>query len=296
MTSIDVDESALVAALATSGSPTLEAVEQIDKDLHRAGRKELGVADEDATAHRTALRRLLFAWCILSEPHGWHYCQAMSLIGAGLLVSTAHNVEEAFVLFVRLMNSLPARFFDERLEGARVEVRALRILATQSAAPLMTQLPTEPLDMVASQWFQTLFAGFLPLPCCLALWKRMATGVSIRPAAVDAVGGDGGAPPTTLALGAALALLNLVRAELEEAAAEDAAEPDDGGGCASYAVLQGAPALAPSADAFIDTALAASPSAAAAEAARCAARATLEAEEAADRERKACERARRASR
>ena len=62
--------------------------EMIDKDVHRAGREALGVADEDAKSHREALRRVLHAWCVLRPEVG--YCQAMNAVAAALLVVCDH--------------------------------------------------------------------------------------------------------------------------------------------------------------------------------------------------------------
>ena len=95
--------------------------EQIEKDLHRVGRLELGITDADAKSHRASLRCLLHGWCWCCEG----YSQAMSHVGASL-VATSSDVEGAFVSFAWLMRSLPADFFDE---GHRIEARALRVLA-----------------------------------------------------------------------------------------------------------------------------------------------------------------------
>eukprot|EP00966_Prymnesium_polylepis_P279424 6455502-Prymnesium_polylepis.1 len=75
-------------------------------DLHRAGRQELGVADEDADAHREALRRLLERWCVLRPELG--YIQGLNCIGAALLVLCDHAEEEAIALLVMLIERLPA--------------------------------------------------------------------------------------------------------------------------------------------------------------------------------------------
>ena len=73
---------------ALSSQPPSEAdAEIIGKDVHRAGRQELGIANEDARPHREALRRVLHAWCALRPEIG--YCQAMNQIAAALLVVVA---------------------------------------------------------------------------------------------------------------------------------------------------------------------------------------------------------------
>ena len=86
-------------------SPPSDA-EQIEKDLHRAGRLELGVPDDDLESHYSALRRVLRAWCWASDGQG--YSQAMSRLGAMLLVAADNDPKEAFTSFAWLMRSLHA--------------------------------------------------------------------------------------------------------------------------------------------------------------------------------------------
>ena len=96
--------------------------EMIEKDLHRAGRQELGVADEDAEAHRAALRRVLQSWCSLRPEIG--YVQGLNCIAAALLVLCDHAEDEAVTLLVMLVDRLPADWYLESLMGGRVEVEA----------------------------------------------------------------------------------------------------------------------------------------------------------------------------
>ena len=104
-----------------SVSPQDDA-EMIEKDLHRAGRQELGIADEDAEAHREALRRVLQSWCTLRPEVG--YVQGLNCIAAALLVICDHAEDEAVTLLVMLVDRLPADWYLESLLGGRVEVEA----------------------------------------------------------------------------------------------------------------------------------------------------------------------------
>ena len=78
----------------------------IELDLHRAGRQELGVSDEDAEAHRAALRRVLQSWCALRPEMG--YIQGLNCIAAALLVMCEHAEAETIVLLTMLVDRLPA--------------------------------------------------------------------------------------------------------------------------------------------------------------------------------------------
>ena len=112
--------------------PTGEDARLIEMDLHRAGRQELGVADEDAEAHRAALRRVLCTWCAVRPQIG--YVQGLNCIAAALLVLTDHAVEEASVLLLLLVDRLPADWYIDKLKGGRVECGAL-LLSFQARRP-----------------------------------------------------------------------------------------------------------------------------------------------------------------
>ena len=71
--------------------PLGEDAQLLDMDVHRAGRKELGIADEAATAHRAALRRVLRCWCA-ARPH-IGYVQGINCIAAALLVMCRQLLE-----------------------------------------------------------------------------------------------------------------------------------------------------------------------------------------------------------
>ena len=194
--------------------------DQIERDLHRAGRIELGVADADVDDHYAALRRVLRAWCWAAPAQG--YSQAMSRIAATLLVSAGNDAEKAFLSFAWLMRSLPGGYYDL---GHRIEVRALRLLAAWRWPDVFGPSMYEALELVTTAWFLSLWAGVLPLECCVAVWAQ-----TIVDGADDDDGGGGGAADGGAAadtsLRVAMALLERVLMPLHEAVAMDAADGD----------------------------------------------------------------------
>lgn len=219
--SASLDTSLLALSEATASLDAATAA-QIDKDLHRAGRQDLGVKDADAERHREALRRLLNAWAAQPDEV---YHQAMCFIAASLLVAENLDVERAYAAFVGVMCALPAGYYGEGLEGCRIEVRALRHLAARRWPEVYgkASIVNEPLDLVCTQWLLALFGSLLPPACCQALWIEMSESET---------------EPSDLPLRVGLVLLGSVLKPLEEAISEDEAEEEVGGGCASYTVLQ----------------------------------------------------------
>jgi hypothetical protein len=205
--------------------------DQIEKDLHRAGRLELGVADDDLEAHLTALRRVLRAWCHASNGQG--YSQAMSRIAASLLVAADNDAEMAFLSFAWLMRTLPGDYYEGSTTGYRVDVRAMRILAAWRWPDVVVPALYEPVELVAGQWFLSLWATVLPLECCLSIWAQM-----IHEGADD---GDGSAQVPDTSLRVALVLLDRSLDQLHDAATMDAA---DVAGSAAAASAEDEPAFA----------------------------------------------------
>ena len=211
--------------------------EQIDKDLSRAGRLELGVHDDDAAAHREGLRQLLSRWVSSQPNQGYH--QAMCFIGASLLHAELLDVDRAYASFAAVMRSLPAGYYGEALVGCRADVRALRYLAASrwpdicGRAAIVNE-PMELMDRVCTQWLLALYGSQLSAECCRVVWHEMArTRV--------ALGDDGAeAPPSDLPLRVGLVLLESVLVDLPKGIEKDAAEGETAGGGSSYAVLQGA--------------------------------------------------------
>ena len=170
--------SALRDALDVSALSIAEA-EAIDADLHRAGRQELGISDEDANAHRQSLRQVLRAWCVLRPTIG--YVQAMNQIAAAALVLCDHDEFRALSLFIRCLDALPSDFFGRgqvgvspALAGCVAEVSALVRLAEQRYPSLFAATTAdslrESLSMVATQWYAALWVGVLPVACLPAAW------------------------------------------------------------------------------------------------------------------------------
>ena len=211
--------------------------EQIDKDLSRAGRLELGVHDDDAAAHREGLRQLLSRWVSSQPTQGYH--QAMCFIGASLLHAELLDVDRAYASFAAVMRSLPAGYYGEALVGCRADVRALRYLAASrwpdicGRAAIVNE-PMELMDRVCTQWLLALYGSQLSAECCRVVWHEMArTRV--------ALGDDGAeAPPSDLPLRVGLVLLESVLGDLRKGIEKDAAEGETAGGGSSYAILQGA--------------------------------------------------------
>ena len=156
------------SSLDLRGAPSADDAEQIEKDLHRSGRLELGVTDDEVEAHYASLRRILHAWCHASNGN---YSQAMGRIGMTLVVTAGpSNPEGAFLSFAWLMRSLPPTYYDNEY---RVDARALRLLAAWRWPDVFVPAMYEPLELVTSQWFLSLWAGVLPMECCVAIWAEI---------------------------------------------------------------------------------------------------------------------------
>ena len=190
--------------------------EQIEKDLHRAGRLELGITDTDVQRHYIALRRLLRAWCQLAP-----YSQAMSRVGATLLLTTDHDAEKAFTSFAWLMSAMPKSYYDT---GYMTDVRALRLLAAWRWPDVIVPSLYEPLELVSSAWFLSLWAGVLPADCCVAIWAQL---VLSDDADEPSAGGETHHYADT-SLRVALVLLDESREAIAEAVEMDAADADAG--------------------------------------------------------------------
>jgi hypothetical protein len=224
------------------------SLDQIQRDLHRAGRQELGISDSEAPAHREALLRLLLGWVKYDKEEVHGYAQAMSGIGAVLLVADHHDVPLAFRHFAQLMKALPFGFYDDGLRGCRVEVRALWLLACSRWPKLVPLLRLrESLELVSMQWFLSQWVGVLHQDDCLAVWRRMASTTSSSSSSSSPAPSN--APPADASLRIGLAILEPSLPELVEAAEADAEEAsameydeeaEGSGSVYSYTALQSA--------------------------------------------------------
>ena len=180
----------------------------MEADLHRAGRSELGVADDAAEAHFSSLRNVLRA-CARSTL--WRYTQGMNIIAAAALVATQHDEDQAFRLFAWLMRSHSALFGGAGLVGARVECRALRLLLEARNPELWRGERTlsDAIEMCASQWMLSLWVGVLPLDGVWEVWRLLLAE------------GDEALPATSLRV--AVALLEAAAPTVARALADDAA-------------------------------------------------------------------------
>ena len=209
-----------------------ETAIEIDRDLHRAGRHDLKISDADAPGHRACLRTLLMRWC----SNGGNYHQAMSHIGAVMLVHDSHDAERAFSRFESLMNCLPAGYYDEMCTGCRVEVRAMCLLFRAKWPQDVASMPAlrEPLEISSTQWLLSLWSGVLPHPIATAVWHRMQQ----QPTSSSSSSSSDEREPSDASIRIALALVEASLPELREAAELDAAEEEEGGGSECYMALQ----------------------------------------------------------
>ena len=186
-----------------ASAPPAADVEAIEKDLLRAGRKELGVSDADAEAHRAALRRCLLAWCVLRPDVG--YVQSMAAIMATLLVGCDHDEQAASSLFAQLLARLPADYYSAALHGARCEAEALvRLHAAQCSGVTMSDAVDEAVLLVGQRWLLSLWAGVLSPACSLELWRRLLCEPACSSASEPPTGVEMDAP-SSLSLRCALA-------------------------------------------------------------------------------------------
>jgi len=155
---------------------------QIEMDLHRCGREELGVSDEDAASHRAGLRRVLLSFCA-DRP----YCQALSHVAAALLVLTSGDEADALKLLALLATTLAPDFYGAPdLVGARAEIGALVILAEGKCAVAGRSAVQEALSIAATEWLLSLWVGTLPLEQLVVVWDAMiAEATEPRPASAS---------------------------------------------------------------------------------------------------------------
>ena len=233
----------------SAGEATLDPIardlrQQIDRDSLGAGRKELGVSDADAELARAGVRRLLLAW-LKADQDDIGYAQAMAGIAMTLLVTADQSVPRAFLCFSQVMQSLPSFFYDEALRGCRIEVRTLWLLASARWPDELASRPAirESFELVATQWFLSLWVGTLPPDECLAVWKRMVQAHEQPKEQAEAAAASAKlAAPFDVSLRVALALIATGLNDLVEAADADAAmdeEVDGGsGGAETYAAMR----------------------------------------------------------
>ena len=180
----------------------------MEADLHRAGRSELGVADDAAEAHFSSSAMSGVLVCALDV---MAYTQGMNIIAAAALVATQHDEDQAFRLFAWLMRSHSTLFGGAGLVGARVECRALRLLLEARNPELWRGERTlsDAIEMCASQWMLSLWVGVLPLDGVWEVWRLLLAE------------GDEALPATSLRV--AVALLEAAAPTVARALADDAA-------------------------------------------------------------------------
>lgn len=140
------------------GTCSEETAAQIELDLLRCGRQELGVRDIDAEAHRGCLRRVLTAAAGCGIP----YNQALGHVAAAVLVLSSHAESKSLQLLQLFVHSLPKNFYSSGASSrvCRVEVCALVELAEECAPRVFALHPTavhEALSLIATDWLLKLW-------------------------------------------------------------------------------------------------------------------------------------------
>jgi hypothetical protein len=144
-----------------------EEADQIERDLHRSGRAELG-ADDTLELHCARLRSVLRAWCVLRPDIG--YCQGLNFVAAAMLCACEQEVAPAFSLFVLLLSRLPRDFCAPR---RRSNHRPARRACDGRSALLCAQTRRAPRRCAGCRWRWA---------CCSG-WSRSA-----RPTGSSAAG------------------------------------------------------------------------------------------------------------
>ena len=244
---IEEIEAKFAPSVDTLDPVTRDLRQQIERDAFGAGRQDLSIPDSDADACRASVRRLITAWLQLDNDE-MGYAQAMAGISLVLLVNAEQSLPRAFTCFSQLMATLPAFFYDEELRGCRIEVRSLWLLACARWPDEIASRPEvrEPMELVVTQWFLSLWVGTLSPTDCARCWGQMVrVHDRLTQQKRDALTSSTAAPASAAfdtMLRVALALIGVALKDIIEAATSDAAmdvEVDGGsGGAETYAALR----------------------------------------------------------
>jgi len=120
------------------------------------------------------LQLILNAYANLNTEVG--YCQGMNFIAGLLLLVPSSSVDEAFWMFVYLMEYDGLNgFFKDRFPLLRKYLRALDTLLEQRIPDLREHFTKENVEpaVYLHQWFLTLFVNCLPIPTVLVLWDAI---------------------------------------------------------------------------------------------------------------------------
>jgi len=120
------------------------------------------------------LEHILNAYANLNQDVG--YCQGMNFIAGLLLLVPEASVDEAFWMFVYLMEYDGLNgFFKDRFPLLRKYLRALDMLLEQRIPELRDHFTKENVEpaVYLHQWFLTLFVNCLPIPTVFVLWDAI---------------------------------------------------------------------------------------------------------------------------
>lgn len=120
------------------------------------------------------LRHILNAYANLNTEVG--YCQGMNFIAGLLLMVPSASVDEAFWMFVYMMEyDGLSGFYKDRFPLLRKYLRALDTLVEQRIPDLRAHFIKENVDpaVYLHQWFLSLFVTCLPIPTVLVLWDAI---------------------------------------------------------------------------------------------------------------------------
>ncbi len=151
------------ALLETHRADNSQALEEIDKDVHRSFPEHEYFQREEG---QVALRHVLAAY-------SWHnpavgYCQSMNIIAALLLLFVSE--EEAFHMLIALVERVPDYYVKEMI-GSVVDLHVFDQLVHQHLPKIAAHLQRFGLDvqLIALPWFLCLFIGYVPLEVVLRI-------------------------------------------------------------------------------------------------------------------------------
>lgn len=149
--------------LETHRADNSQALEEIDKDVHRSFPEHEYFQREEGQA---ALRHVLAAY-------SWHnpavgYCQSMNIITALLLLFVSE--EEALHMLIALVERVPDYYVKEMI-GSVVDLHVFDQLVHQHLPKIAAHLQRFGLDvqLIALPWFLCLFIGYVPLEVVLRI-------------------------------------------------------------------------------------------------------------------------------
>eukprot|EP00297_Palpitomonas_bilix_P001229 CAMPEP_0113884238 /NCGR_PEP_ID=MMETSP0780_2-20120614/10134_1 /TAXON_ID=652834 /ORGANISM="Palpitomonas bilix" /LENGTH=1058 /DNA_ID=CAMNT_0000871811 /DNA_START=39 /DNA_END=3215 /DNA_ORIENTATION=- /assembly_acc=CAM_ASM_000599 len=142
-----------------------ECVIQIEKDIDRTATDEWIRTEEG----KNALRRVLLAYASLRPSVG--YVQSMNFI-AGTCLVCCKSEEDAFWLFVHIVENVLADYFIPGLFGFKVDMRSLHLLVQKCLPDVAAKLDELMIELEAfcAGWFMTLFSNTMEGDALYRVW------------------------------------------------------------------------------------------------------------------------------